>query len=115
MEGWEMNATAGPDAEGGTAGPPATGPMALALTHQRNRLAGMWAAELLGLFGLAAQDYIRDVMHPDHPQDAVHGDDQAAVVGKLKEDLAGRVTLGEIRAKMVHFLQEARHQIGRRE
>jgi hypothetical protein len=88
--------------------------MALDLTHQRNRLAGMWAAELLGLFGLAAQDYIRAVVHPGHLQEKVHEDDHDEVVGKLTQDLAGHATMGEIREKMVQFLSEARRQIVRR-
>ena len=89
----------------GDASPP------LHITHQRNRLAGLWAAELLGLMGHAAQDYARSVMHVDHREDAVHPDDHDKVVGKLVKDLAGHVTLTEIRARMAHFLAEARRQI----
>lgn len=80
----------------------------LDITHRRNRLAGLWAAELLGLFGHAAQDYVRNVMHPGHAQEEVHGDDQETVVGKLAKDLADYVTLTEIREKMTQFLGEAR-------
>ena len=87
----------------------------LDITHQRNRLAGMWAAELLGLMGHAAQDYARGVMHTDHPQETVHDDDQEKVVGKLSTDLAGHVTLAEIRARMAHFLSEARRQMKKRQ
>jgi hypothetical protein len=94
-----------------TGGPPPHGPMSLDITHQRNRLAGVWAAELLGLFGLAAQDYVRNVVHSDHPQDAVHGDDHEKVVVKLSRDLADHVSIGEIRERMAHFLSEARRQI----
>ena len=83
----------------------------LDITHQRNRLAGLWAAELLGLMGHAAQDYARTVMHPDHPPEKVHQDDHEKVVGKLIKDLAGRTSLAEIRTRMAHFLAEARRQI----
>jgi hypothetical protein len=95
--------------------PPPAVPLCLDINHQRNHLAGVWAAELLGLFGLAAQDYIRSVMHPGHAQEKVHGDDHDAVVGMLSQDLAGRATIGEIREKMVQFVTEARRQIMRRQ
>jgi hypothetical protein len=93
--------------------PPASAvPAALDVTHRRNRLAGLWAAELLGLIGHAAQDYVRGVMHPGHPQDLVHDDDQDKVFGKLSEDLAGHATESEIRERMSHFLREATRQTG---
>ncbi len=82
----------------------------LDITHRRNRMAGLWAAELLGLIGHAAQDYARNIMHPGHAQDEIHGDDQETVIGKLAKDLAGYVTLSEIREKMAQFLGEARGQ-----
>jgi hypothetical protein len=80
----------------------------LDVTHRRNRLAGLWAAELLGLIGHAAQDYVRGVMHPGHPQDHVHDDDQDSVLDKLSKDLAGHVTESELRERMLHFLREAK-------
>lgn len=93
--------------------PPASAtPAMLDITHRRNRLAGIWAAELLGLIGIAAQDYVRTVVHPGHPQDHVHGDDQEKVVGKLSQDLAGHASETEIRRRMSLFLQEAKRQIG---
>ena len=102
------------DARTGTqprTGPPADAPPPiLDITHRRNRLAGLWAAELLGLIGFAAQDYVRSVMHPGHSQEQPHGDDHDSVVGKLAKDLAGRVSAHEIRQKMTQFLQEARRQ-----
>lgn len=81
------------------------------LIHHRNRLAGLWAAELLGLIGHAAQDYVQTVIHPDHDEKshAEHGDDGHLVEAKLHKDLAGRVSLAEIKGKMAHFLEEARH------
>lgn len=93
--------------------PPASAiPAGLDITHRRNRLAGLWAAELLGLIGYAAQDYVRSVMHPGHPQDLLHDDDQEKVVGKLSEDLVGHATEDEIRRRMSLFLREAKRQIG---
>ncbi|WP_158240736.1 ATPase inhibitor subunit zeta [Telmatospirillum siberiense] len=89
----------------------------LDITHRRNRLAGLWAAELLGLIGIAAQDYVRTVVHPGHPQDQVHGDDHETVVDKLAEDLAGRASEEEIRRRMSQCLQEARRrtELGKKE
>jgi hypothetical protein len=92
--------------------PPASAVLTtLDITHRRNRLAGLWAAELLGLIGHAAQDYVRHVMHPGHPQDHLHDDDHEKVVGKLSGDLAGHATEEEIRQRMSHFLKEAKKQI----
>jgi|GEM_PF-4830574 len=82
-----------------------------ALAHHRNRLAGLWAAELLGLIGHAAGDYVKAVMHPDHAPDAIHDDDAEQVEQKLRRDLAGRVSAAEIRTRMGHFLAEAKRQI----
>ena len=81
------------------------------LTHRRNRLAGIWAAELLGLIGHAAGDYAKTVVHPGHAPEKMHGDDADMVVDKLSQDLDGRVSLAEIRNKMSHFLQEAKRQM----
>ena len=81
-----------------------------AVTHKRNYLAGLWAAELLGLIGQAAQDYAKTVIHPGHAPEVVHGDDSDKVVTKLARDLAGRTTPAVIRGKMAHFLAEARRQ-----
>ena len=80
------------------------------LTHRRNRLAGLWAAELLGLIGHTASDYAKSVMHPDHAPDDVHDDDAEKVEEKLSKDLEGRVTMAEIRERMGHFLAEAKRQ-----
>jgi hypothetical protein len=81
------------------------------LTHRRNRLAGIWAAELLGLIGHAAGDYAKTVVHPGHTPEKMHDDDADMVVDKLSHDLDGRVSLTEIREKMSHFLHEAKRQM----
>lgn len=76
--------------------------------HHRDRMAGMWAAELLGLLGHAAQDYARELAHP-HDVDAPADDEQ--VVGRLARDLRGKVGPHEIREKLAHLLHEARRQL----
>lgn len=83
---------------------------------QRDRMAGLWAAELLGLLGHAAHDYAREVAHaprarvqPD--EDAEESEDEP-VVRRLTRDLQGRVGAHEIREKLGHLLAEARRQIG---
>lgn len=82
----------------------------------RNRMAGMWAAELLGLIGHAAQDYARELAHP---RDLSDGDgetaaDEERLVGRLARDLRGKVGPHEIRQKLGHLLHEARRQLSER-
>lgn len=93
----------------------------------RNRMAGLWAAELLGLLGHAAQDYAREVAHapraanqPDSgaPPDEADEDeteiaphDDAHVLSRLTRDLHGKVSAQEIRVKLGHLLSEARRQL----
>lgn len=80
-----------------------------ALRQQRNRMAGLWAAELLGLLGKAAKDYAHDVVHAhDHDGD---GDGDEKLAQRLSSDLRGRVDMHEIRAKLAHLLHEARRQL----
>ncbi len=88
------------------AAPGGTIPADPRLTRHRDRMAGLWAAELLGLIGQAAHDYARDLVHAEQ---AGPGDDR--VLGRLTRDLHGKVTVQEIRAKLAHFLQEARRQL----
>lgn len=77
-------------------------------------LAGLWAAELLGLFGRAATDYARSVVrHPGPPYRPGHDDDQDPVTPGLDLDLDARAERGELREKMAHFLAQARRQIGK--
>ncbi|OJX72713.1 MAG: hypothetical protein BGO92_20115 [Magnetospirillum sp. 64-120] len=77
------------------------------IRQQRNRMAGLWAAELLGLLGKAAKDYAHDVVHAhDHDAD---GDEKLAE--RLNHDLRGRVGMHEIREKLSHLLHEARRQL----
>lgn len=86
----------------------------------RNRMAGMWAAELLGLIGHAAQDYARELAHPrDLPEGEGEGGggaaaDEERLVGRLARDLRGKVGRHEIRQKLGHLLHEARRQLSER-
>jgi len=75
--------------------------------RRRTHMAGLWAAELLGLIGHAAHDYAHELVHAEHH--AVG--DEEHVLGRLTRDLRGKVTAAEIRAKLAHFLREARRQL----
>ncbi|CAA7613434.1 ATPase inhibitor subunit zeta [Magnetospirillum sp. UT-4] len=77
------------------------------LKSQRNRMAGMWAAELLGLIGQAAHDYAHDVVHS---HESSHDDDEP-VIRRLAHDLKGKVSAHEVREKLAHLLHEARRQL----
>lgn len=76
----------------------------------RDRMAGMWAAELLGLIGHAAHDYARELAHPQDAEAATEADEER-VEGRLARDLRGRVSRHEIREKLAHLLHEARRQL----
>ncbi len=85
--------------------------------HHRDRMAGMWAAELLGLIGHAAQDYARELAHGTGPgadaqaRQGAGADAEDRVVGRLTRDLHGKVGAHEIREKLAHLLHEARRQL----
>ena len=89
-----------------------------AALHRRNRMAGLWAAELLGLINEAAHDYARELVHGAHEAEAAAPPDaggapqgEDTLVHRLARDLHGRATIQEIRAKLSHFLHEAKRQI----
>jgi len=73
--------------------------------RRRDRLAGLWAAELLGLMNEAAHDYVHALMRP--------GDQggEEGLVHRLARDLHGKATIQDIRAKLAHFLGEAKKQL----
>lgn len=78
-------------------------------TARRNRLVGLWAAELVGKSGAEAEAYARDVVIADL---AESGDED--VVRKLAADLAEagqKVADSEIRAKLVELTEKAVKQI----
>lgn len=73
---------------------------------RRNKLAGLWAAELLGLIGQAAKDYATGVVHADFEE---KGDED--VVRKLAKDLEGKADHQTIRHKLAEFLHIARKEV----
>lgn len=73
---------------------------------RRNKLVGLWAAELLGKSGDEANAYALEVVKSDF-EEVGHED----VVRKLAGDLGDKATDAEIRAKMDEMLVEAKGQI----
>jgi len=76
---------------------------------RRNRLLGLWAAELMGLKGEAADAYAKDVVKSDFDKP---GDDD--VLQKILKDFKAKaVTQSEhqVRRKMDELLDVAREQI----
>jgi hypothetical protein len=71
-----------------------------------NKLAGLWAAELLGKAGQEAADYAMTVVAADF-EEAGNED----VVRKLAADLEGKVSADEIRAKLATTLAVAKAQL----
>ncbi len=76
------------------------------VTARRNKLAGLWAAQLLGKSGDAAETYAREVIRADFEE---AGDED--VIRKLAADLGARASEAEIRARLVELEAEARKQI----
>lgn len=73
---------------------------------RRNKLLGLWAADLLGKSGDDAAAYAREVVKADF-EEAGHED----VVRKVSGDLGDKVSKDEIRAKMAELMIEAKAQI----
>lgn len=73
---------------------------------RRNKLVGLWAAELLGKTGSDADAYAIEVVKSDF-EEAGHED----VVRKVAGDLDGKATPDEIRAKMAELLIVAKGQL----
>lgn len=73
---------------------------------RRNKLLGLWAAELMGKTGADAEAYAREVVKSDF-EEAGHEDVYRKVSGDLGE-LADEAT---IRGKMAELLVEAKAQI----
>lgn len=76
---------------------------------RRNKLLGLWAAELLGLEGDAADAYAREVIESDFEEPGdddvlrkVHGDLDAKAIGQSAE---------QVRKQMDKLLEVARDQI----
>lgn len=70
---------------------------------RRNRLAGLWAAGLLGKSGAEAEAYAMEVIKADFEE---AGDED--VIRKLAADLGGRADAAAIRAKLAELLAQAK-------
>ena len=73
---------------------------------RRNKMLGLWAAELMGLTDKEAKAYAKTVVKADL-QEAGHED----VVRKITADLQGKVTSDAIREKMNELLPRAKSKI----
>ena len=73
---------------------------------RRNKLTGLWAAELMGLSGDAAAEYARSVVKADFEE---AGDED--VVRKLVADLGGKADAMAVRAKLAANLIAAKEQL----
>lgn len=76
--------------------------------ERRNLLAGLWAAELLGLIGQAAHDYARRMMRHDPGHQG-----SERFIDALHADIKHKASRSDIRSRMAHLLHEARRQIRR--
>ncbi len=73
---------------------------------RRNKLLGLWAAELLGKSGADAEAYAKEVVTADFEE---AGDED--VYRKVAGDLGGRADETTIRTKMVELLAVAKDQV----
>ncbi|MFN3992022.1 MAG: DUF1476 domain-containing protein [Tabrizicola flagellatus] len=73
---------------------------------RRNKLLGLWAAELMGKTGDEAAAYAAEVVSSDF-EEAGSED----VVRKVVADLAGKASADEIRAKLKELLPVAKAQL----
>lgn len=73
---------------------------------RQGRIAGLWAAGLLGLTGPAAETYAREIAGAG----VDHGNGEG-VLRRLAADLGPRADEGAIRARLAEALTEARRQV----
>lgn len=73
---------------------------------RRNKLLGLWAAELLGKSGDDAEAYAKEVVRADFEE---AGDED--VYRKVSGDLGDKASEETIRAKMKDLMAEAKSQI----
>lgn len=73
---------------------------------RRNKLLGLWAAELLGKSGDDAESYAKEVVRSDFEE---AGDED--VYRKVSGDLGDKATEAEIRGKMTDLMAEAKAQL----
>ena len=80
--------------------------MQFKVVARRNKLLGLWAAELLGKSGADADAYAVEVVKSDF-EEAGHDD----VVRKVTGDLGNKADEATIRSKMDELLSTAKSQI----
>ena len=73
---------------------------------RRNKLLGLWAADLMGKTGDDADAYATEVVKSDFEE---AGDDD--VFRKVQGDLGGKASDEDIRAKMTELMAEAKAQV----
>ncbi len=73
---------------------------------RRNKLLGLWAAELLGKSGTEADDYAKEVVKSDFEE---AGDED--VYRKVSGDLGTKADEATIRAQMAALMVEAKRQM----
>ena len=73
---------------------------------RRNKLLGLWAAELMGKTGDAAAAYAIEVISSDFEEAGVED-----VVRKVAADLAGKSSADAIRAKLAALMPVAKAQL----
>ncbi|SFA74384.1 hypothetical protein SAMN05421688_0542 [Poseidonocella pacifica] len=73
---------------------------------RRNKLLGLWAAELMGKTGADAEAYAREVVKADFAEPGYED-----VVRKVSADLGDKASADEIRAKLEALLPVAKGQI----
>jgi hypothetical protein len=73
---------------------------------RRNKLVGLWAADLMGKSGDEAAAYAMSVVSADFEEAGIED-----VVRKVAADLAGKASADDIRAKMAEMLPVAKQQL----
>jgi hypothetical protein len=79
------------------------------VTARRNRLLGLWAAQLLGLLGDAAEDYGKRVVDAQFEP----GGDKT-VIDKVAADLGAKdptITPARVTFELQHFAEQAKQQL----
>lgn len=71
-----------------------------------SKMLGLWAAELLGKDADTAQAYAEAMVVED-----VHSAGQEALVSRVKQDLHGKATAGQVMRKIAELRQLAHQQI----
>jgi hypothetical protein len=73
---------------------------------RRNKLVGLWAADLLGKTGDEAAAYAMEVVNADFEEAGTED-----VVRKVAADLVGKASADEVRAKLKELLPVAKAQL----